>query len=63
MDVVDEGEKALENVEDAACEKEGLSENHPMEAVHADYSKEHQTGYSTEVPFGCSMLVLAHCSS
>lgn len=63
MDAADEEGKALENVEDAAYENGGLSENHPMEVDHADYSKEHQTGYSMEVPSGCSMLVLAHCSS
>lgn len=63
MDVADEEGKALENVEDAACENGGLSGNHPTEAVHADYSKVHQTGYSMEDPSGCSMLVLAHCSS
>lgn len=63
MGAADEEGKALENVEDVACENGGLSENHPKEVVHADYSRELQTGYSMEVPSGCSKLVLAHCSS
>lgn len=63
MDAADEEGKALENVGGVACENEGLSENHPKEAVHADYSKELQTGYSMGAPSGCSKLVLAHCSS
>lgn len=63
---VGEAEMAPENVEDAACENEGLFEHHhhhPTVVDHVGYSKERQTGYSMEVLSDCSTPVRVHCSS